>query len=49
MGKYQVKKEDANASQWVQKNVYPEISKKAASELFSKWKLAVSKSRNWIN
>jgi glycerol kinase len=49
MGVFQFKKEDANASQWVQKNVYPEISKKAASELFSKWKIAVSKSRNWIN
>ncbi len=49
MGVFQFKKEDANASQWVQKNFYPEISKKAASELFSKWKLAVSKSRNWIN
>jgi glycerol kinase len=48
-GSLPIQNEESNSAPWVQRNFYPEITKKESAERFDRWKLAVSKSRNWIN
>ena len=48
-GSLPIQNEESNSAPWVQKNFYPEITKKESAERFDRWKLAVTKSRNWIN
>jgi glycerol kinase len=48
-GSLPIKNEESNSAPFVQRNFYPEITKKESAERFDRWKLAVTKSRNWIN